>query len=60
MLQEQIKAKVSTLKTIINYCEELKKLRNNSNNLDELEEVKRFAESQLEHIKQLVTELNSK
>lgn len=60
MLQEIIKSKVSTLRSVISFCNELDKTRDANNNVNDLEEVKRFCESQLVSLKHLVDELNNK
>lgn len=58
-VEAQIKAKVSTLRSIIEYCDELQKLRPHHTPTDELMEVRKYAQMQINGLKELVDKLNS-
>ena len=58
-LTEQFKSKSDALKSVLAYCEELKKLRQvGLSNINEIEEIEKYINNQIQSYKDLVKELN--
>ena len=60
-VSDQLKLKVDALRTVYRYCDELKKLRDKGlTPHDELIEIQRFIDAQINNYKELVKELNNR